>query len=48
MIKFSTYKGQVYTLKQDISVAKGRRATLLKAGTTLHFQTLKNGKYFYA
>jgi hypothetical protein len=48
MIKFPTYKGAVYTLKKDISVAKGRSATLLKAGTTVHFQTLKNGKYFYA
>lgn len=44
MIKFSRYKGPIFTLKKDISVTK--RLTV-KAGTKLMYQTLRNGQYFY-
>ena len=48
MIKFNSYKGQVYTLKRDMFVGKGRSASMLKAGTTVKYQKLRNGQYFYA
>lgn len=48
MISFTTFKGFVYTLKKDMSITNGQTATLLKAGTVVHYQSLSNGVYFYA